>query len=133
LEIAADYPFLDILGTMLVFFGFVVWFTLLIKVFADVFRRHDIGGFAKFMWSLFVIVVPLLGVLIYLIAEGKEMGRRDVEHIQAQKADFDAYVRQTAGGGGPAGEIAHAKQLLESGDITQPEFDRIKQNALAAT
>lgn len=133
MEIAADYPFLDILGTMLVFFGFVVWFSLLIRVFADVFRRHDIGGFAKFMWSVFVIVVPLLGVLIYLIAEGKEMGKRDVEQIQAQKADFDAYVRQTAGNGGPAGEIAHAKQLLESGDITSAEYDQIKQKALAAT
>jgi hypothetical protein len=131
LQIAADYPFLDILGTMLVFFGFVIWFTLLIKVFSDVFRRHDIGGFTKFLWSLFVIVVPLLGVLIYLIAEGKEMGRRDMEQIQSQKADFDAYVRQTAGNSGPAGEIAHAKQLLESGDITQAEFDQIKQKALA--
>jgi hypothetical protein len=133
LEIAADYPFLDILGTMLVFFGFVVWFTLLIKVFADVFRRHDIGGFMKFLWCLSVILVPLLGVLIYLIVEGKEMGQRDVEQLQAQKADFDAYVRQTAGDGGPAGEIAHAKKLLESGDITQAEFDQIKQKALAAT
>ena len=129
--IAADYPFLDILGSMLVFFGFVLWFWLVIRVFGDVFRRHDIGGFAKFMWSLFVIVVPLLGVLIYLIAEGKEMGQRDVEAIRAQKADLDAYVRETAGNGGPGSEIAHAKQLLESGDITRAEYDQIKQKALA--
>jgi hypothetical protein len=128
---AADYPFLDILGSMLVFFGFVVWFWLLIKVFGDVFRRHDIGGFAKFAWSLFVIVVPLLGVLSYLIVEGKEMGQRDVEAMKAQKADFDSYVRQAAGNGGPGSEIAHAKQLLENGDITQAEFDQIKQKALA--
>jgi hypothetical protein len=128
---AADYPFLDILGTMLVLFGFVIWFSLLFRVFGDLFRRHDIGGFAKLMWSVFVIVVPLLGVLAYLIAEGKEMGRRDVEALQAQKADFDAYVRETAGNGGPGSEIARAKELLEHGDITRTEYDQIKQKALA--
>ena len=122
--IAADYPFLDILGTMLVFFGFVVWFWLLIRVFGDVFRRNDIGGWAKFFWSVFVIVVPLLGVLIYLIAEGKKIGERDMEEAQAQKAEFDAYVRQTAGNGGPGNEIAQAKQLLDSGAISQAELTR---------
>jgi hypothetical protein len=133
LEIAADYPFLDILGTMLVFFGFVVWFWLLIRVFGDVFRRHDIGGFAKFMWCLFVFLVPLLGVLVYLIAEGRKMGERDMAAMEAQKADLDAYVREAAGGnGGPGSEIAHAKGLLQSGDITQAEFEQIKQKALAA-
>jgi hypothetical protein len=132
--LATDYPFLDILGSMLVFFGFAVWFWLLIKVFADVFRRHDIGGWTKFFWSLFVLVAPLLGVLIYLIAEGKEMGQRDVEQAQAQQAQLDAYVRDTAGSsanGGAGSEIAHAKQLLDSGAISQPEYDRIKQKALA--
>ena len=128
---AADYPFLDILGTMLVFFGFVLWFWLLIRVFGDVFRRNDIGGWAKFFWSVFVIVVPLLGVLIYLIAQGEKIGQRDMEAANAQKAEFDAYVRETAGNGGPANDIAQAKQLLDSGTITQAEFDRIKQGALA--
>ena len=128
---AADYPFLDILGTMLVFFGFVVWFWLLIRVFGDVFRRNDIGGWAKFFWSVFVIVIPLLGVLIYLIAQGEKIGERDMEAANAQKAEFDAYVRQTAGNGGPGNEIAQAKQLLDSGAISQAEFDRIKQQALA--
>lgn len=132
MAIAADYPFLDILGSMLFFFGFVIWFWLLITVFGDVFRRHDIGGFAKFAWSLFVIVLPLLGVLIYLVAEGKEMAQRNLEQAQAQKAQFDAYVKEAAGNGGGAGsEIAHAKQLLDSGAIDQAEFDRIKQKALA--
>ena len=128
---AADYPFLDILGTMLVFFGFVVWFWLLIRVFGDVFRRRDIGGWAKFFWSVFVIVIPLLGVLIYLIAQGEKIGKRDMEAASAQKAEFDAYVRETAGNGGPGNEIAQAKQLLDSGAISQAEFDRIKQQALA--
>lgn len=129
--IAADYPFLDILGSMLVLFGLVVWFTLLFRVFGDLFRRDDIGGWAKFFWSLFVIVVPLLGVLIYLIAEGKEIGRRDAQEAQAEKAEFDAYVRQAAGNAGPGSEIAHAKQLLDNGTISQDEFERIKQRALA--
>jgi hypothetical protein len=129
LPIASDYPFIDILGSMLFFFGFVIWFWLLITVFGDLFRRHDIGGWGKFFWSLFVILLPLLGVLIYLIAEGKEMAQRNVEQAQAAKAEFDAYVRETAGG--PGAEIAHAKKLLEEGTISQAEFDQIKQKALA--
>jgi len=129
LPIASDYPFIDILGSMLFFFGFVIWFWLLITVFGDLFRRHDIGGWGKFFWSLFVILLPLLGVLVYLIAEGKEMAQRNVEQAQAAKAEFDSYVRETAGG--PAAEINHAKQLLDSGAITQAEFDQIKQKALA--
>jgi heme exporter protein D len=129
LTVATDYPFLDILGSMLFFFGFVIWFWLLITVFGDVFRRHDIGGFTKFVWSLFVILVPLLGVLVYMIVEGKEMAQRNVEQAQAQKAEFDAYVRETAGG--PGAEINHANQLLQNGTITQAEFDQIKQKALA--
>ena len=129
--LAAEYPFLDILGTMLVFFGFVIWFWLLIRVFGDVFRRQDIGGWAKFFWSVFVIVVPLLGVLVYLIAQGEKIGARDMEAANVQKADFDAYVRETAGNGGPGNEIAQAKQLLDSGAINQAEFDDIKQKALA--
>ena len=129
MPIAADYPFVDVLGSMLFFFGFVIWFWLLISVFGDVFRRHDIGGFTKFVWSLFVILVPLLGVLVYMIVEGKEMAQRNLEQAQAQKAEFDAYVRETAGG--PGAEINHAKQLLDSGAITQAEFDQLKQKALA--
>ena len=131
MAIAADYPFLDILGSMLFFFGFVIWFWLLITVFGDVFRRHDIGGFTKFVWCLFVILVPLLGVLVYMIFEGKEMAQRNIAQQQAAKAEFDAYVRETAGG--PAAEINHAKQLLDSGAITQAEFDQIKQKTLAAS
>src|SRR5436190_8917684 len=130
--LASDYPFLDILGSMLVFFGFVVWFWLLIKVFGDVFRRHDIGGFGKFGWSLFVILVPLLGVLCYLIANGKEMGRRDVEQAQAAQAQLDDYVRSVAGSDGGAAEIEKAKKLLDSGAITQAEFEAIKAKAVAA-
>ena len=102
--IAADYPFLDILWTMLVLFGFILWFSLLFKVFGDVFRRDDISGWGKFGWSLFVIVAPLLGVFIYLITQGRQMAQRDLEHALAQKAAFDAYIREAAAGNTGAGD-----------------------------
>ena len=98
--IAADYPFLDILWTMLAFFGFVVWFSLLFKVYGDIFRRDDISGGAKFGWCVFVLVAPLLGVFMYLIAQGKQMAQRDLEHALAQKAAFDAYIREAAASSG---------------------------------
>ena len=96
--LAADYPFLDILGTMLIFFAWVIWFWILIRVLVDVFRRHDLSGWSKAGWTLFMIVLPFLGVLIYLIAHGKDMGKRDLEQAQANKAQFDDYVRSAVGG-----------------------------------
>jgi Short C-terminal domain/Phospholipase_D-nuclease N-terminal len=131
--LAADYPFLDILGTMLIFFAWVIWFWILIRVLVDVFRRHDISGFGKAAWTLFMIVVPFLGVLIYLIAHGQEMGQRDLEQAKANRAQFDDYVKSVAGdgSGGAAAEIAKAKSLLDSGAITQEEFNALKAKALA--
>jgi len=117
----------------LIFFAWVIWFFILIRVFMDVFRRHDISGWGKAGWVLLCIVLPFLGVLIYLIAHGQDMGKRDIEQAKAQQAQFDDYVRKTAGdGGGAAAEIDKAKQLLDSGAITQPEFEALKQKALAA-
>ena len=132
--LASDYPFLDILGTMLIFFAWVIWFWILIRVFGDLFRRHDISGWGKAAWTFFVIIIPFVGVLIYLIAHGQEMGQRDIEQAQAQQAQFDQYVKSVAGsegGGGAAAEIAHAKSLLDSGAITQAEFDALKAKALS--
>ena len=83
--LAADYPFLDIVGTMLIFFAWVIWFWILIRVLVDVFRRHDLSGWSKAGWTLFMIVVPFLGVLIYLIAHGQDMGQRDIEQAQANR------------------------------------------------
>ena len=131
--IAADYPFLDVLWTMLIFFAWIIWFWLLITVFADVFRRHDTSGFAKVLWIIFVIVLPFLGVFIYLIANHDGMTRRNIDHAQAQRAQMDDYVRSVASGGGAASEIERAKGLLDSGAITQAEFDAIKAKALAAS
>jgi hypothetical protein len=127
--IGADYPLANIIWTMLVFFGFVIWIWTLFMVFGDLFSRHDIGGWAKAGWTLFVIVLPLLGVLIYLIAEGKGMAERRAKDIQTSQAEFDQHIRNVSGGA--AGEISQAKQLLDSGAITPQEFEALKAKALA--
>jgi hypothetical protein len=130
---AADYPFLDVLGTMLIFFAWVIWFWLLIRVFVDVFRRHDLSGWGKAGWTLLVIVLPFLGVLIYLIANGQEMGQRDVDVARATQAQVDQRIRSVAGSGsdGAAAEIAKAKSLLDSGAITRDEYESLKSKALS--
>jgi hypothetical protein len=129
--IAADYPFLDVFWTMLVFFAWVSWILILFRVLGDIFRRQDASGWAKAGWIVFVIVLPFLGVLIYLIANGDEMGKRDVEQSRAARAEFDDYVKSVAASEGPAAEIEKAKQLLDSGAISQAEFDVIKAKAIA--
>jgi hypothetical protein len=130
--LAASYPFLDVMWTMLEFFLLVIWFWILITVFADVFRRHDLSGWGKAGWVIFTIVLPFLGVFIYLISQGDDMAKRNVQQARAQQEQFDDYVREAAGsGGGAADQIARAKQLLDSGAINQAEFDAIKQKALA--
>jgi Phospholipase_D-nuclease N-terminal/Short C-terminal domain len=118
--LAADYPFLDVLWTLLVFFLWVIWFWLLISLFGDLFRRHDISGWVKAAWTIFLIFLPFLGVLIYLIVNGQGMAERNVKAVEATGA-----MR------GPASEIATAKQLLESGAINQEEFEAIKRKATA--
>ena len=130
--IAADYPFLDVMWTLIVFFAWVIWFWLLITVFADVFRRHDIGGGTKALWVVFVIILPFLGVLIYLIAESKGMAERNEKQVQAAQQQTDAYIRDVASGSDPAEQIAKAKQLLDAGTISSAEFDALKQKALAS-
>jgi len=130
--LAADYPFLDVLWTMIVIFAWVIWFWLLITVFADIFRRHDIGGGSKALWIIFVIVLPFLGVLIYLISQNDGMTQRNVRQMETAQAQSDAYIRSVAGsGGGAAAEIERAKGLLDTGAITQAEYDQIKARALS--
>jgi hypothetical protein len=102
--IAADYPFMDVFWSILVFFLWVAWLLILFRIFADLFRRHDIGGWGKALWCVFVIFLPFLGVLVYLIAEGNNIARRDAEQAAAAKADFDAYVRSVAQSQPPAGQ-----------------------------
>jgi len=131
--LAADYPFLDLMWTMLIFFIWILWFWLLFTVFADIFRRHDISGWAKAAWLIFTILLPFLGVFVYLITQNTGMTERNLERARTQKAQFDDYVRETAVvfRRGTASEIERAKGLLDSGAITQSEFDAIKQKALA--
>ena len=127
--VAADYPFLDVLWTMILFFAWVAWIWIAITVFADVFRRHDINGWGKAAWVVLVIVLPFLGVLIYLISQHEGMAERSVKEAKTQQAAFDQYVREAAGGS--AAEIAKAKELLDAGTISQAEFDAIKAKAVS--
>jgi hypothetical protein len=131
--LAADYPFLDVLWTMFIFFLFIIWIWILITVFADIFRRKDMSGIGKAVWIIFVIVLPYLGVLVYLIANHDGMADRNLQQMQKQQQATDAYIQSVAGSGGAAAEIEKAKGLLDSGAITQAEFDAIKQKALAAS
>jgi len=133
--IAADYPFLNILWTMIIFFAWVVWIWMMVVILTDVFRREDISGWAKAGWCVFMIVLPFVGVLTYLIFQHDGMNRRQAERVQAAQQEFDAHVRSVAGtngGGGAASEIEKAQQLLQSGAINQAEFETLKSQALAA-
>ena len=130
MPVAADYPLLDVFWTFIIFFLWVAWFMLLFRVFGDIFRRHDIGGGSKTLWIIFVICLPFLGVFVYLIANNDGMVERSVQQMQAQQQQMDDYVRTTAGSGGAANQIAEGKKLLDSGAITQAEFDALKQKAL---
>jgi len=126
----ADFPFLEFLWAMIVFFAWVAWIWIVITVLIDLFRRNDIGGWGKAAWTVFIIVVPFLGVLVYLIAQHEGMRERSEKHAQAQQQAFDQYVRESAGGS--AAEIAKAKELLDAGTISQAEFDAIKAKALSS-
>jgi hypothetical protein len=130
---AADYPFLNIFWTMIIFFAWVIWIWMMILILSDVFRRRDISGWGKAAWIVFLIVLPFLGVLVYLIANHDGMADRNAQQAQAAQTDFDNYVKTVAKSeGGPAQEIEKAKQLLDSGAIDQSEFEAIKAKALAA-
>jgi len=129
---AAEYPFLNILGSMILFFTWVVWIWMMVAILSDVFRRRDMSGWGKAAWTVFLIVLPFLGALIYLIAHHDGMADRNVKQARVAQAEFDDYVKSVAtNGGGAAAEIEKAKGLLDSGAITQPEFDALKAKALA--
>jgi ABC-type multidrug transport system fused ATPase/permease subunit len=129
LLIAADYPFLDVFWTMIIFFCWVAWIWVLIVIISDLFRRHDTSGWVKALWVIFLIVLPFLGVLIYLIANGSGMSRRQAESVRASQEQFDSYVKSVSGGS--ATELAKAKELLDSGAINQAEYDQLKSKVLA--
>ena len=130
--LATNYPLLEAFETILIFFGFVIWLWLLFTVFADIFRRSDASAWVKVLWIVLIILLPFLGVFIYLIAEHKGMSERAIKQEEAARSQMDQYVKSVAGDRGPAEQIANAKRLLDSGTITQAEFDQMKQKALAA-
>jgi Short C-terminal domain/Phospholipase_D-nuclease N-terminal len=131
LVIGASYPFLEVLWDLLIFFAWVIFIWIAVTVLIDVFRRHDISGVRKAVWVVFVVILPWIGVLCYLIVNHEGMAERRNRDAQAANAQFEQYIRHTAGTGGPATEIANAKRLLEEGTITQAEFEAIKAKALA--
>ncbi|MBG0857446.1 SHOCT domain-containing protein [Streptomyces spinoverrucosus] len=132
--LAYDYPLLSMFWTLLWFFLWIMWFILLFRIIGDIFRDDSLSGWGKTGWVLLVIVLPFLGVFIYLIARGKEMGRREVSHARAQQEVFDAYIRETAGGTGrssSADELAKLSEIRARGDITDEEFRRAKELVLS--
>jgi hypothetical protein len=129
---ASSYPFLNVLWDILIIFAWILFIWVAIVVFGDLFRRRDVSGWGKAAWVIFIVLLPWIGVLVYLIANHDGMAERNERQTQAAQAQFDEYVRQAAGKGGPASEIESAKKLLDSGAITQAEFDAIKAKALAA-
>ncbi len=129
-----QYPILDFFLTMLYFFLFIIWIWLLIMVFMDVFRSHDLGGWAKALWAIFIIVIPFLGVFVYLIARGGKMHERQAQEAAAQQKAFDQYVKETAGtsGGNTADQLSKLADLKSQGVLTDAEFDAEKAKILAS-
>ncbi|MFE2566593.1 SHOCT domain-containing protein [Streptomyces mirabilis] len=132
--LAYDYPLLSVFWSMLWFFLWIMWFILLFRIIIDIFRDDELGGWAKAGWLLFVILLPFLGVLVYVIARGKNMGRREMYQARAQQEAFDSYIRQAAGGGtgtSSVDELAKLSEIRARGDITDEEFRRAKELVLS--
>ena len=129
--LAYDYPLGGVLMSVLWIVMWVVWIMILWRVFGDIFRSQDLSGGGKAAWCIFVIFLPFLGIFVYLIARGNEMGKRDLETAAAQEKEFRAYVQQTAGSGGTANELERLAALKDSGVLTQQEFDQQKAKLLA--
>jgi hypothetical protein len=133
-EAASSYPLANAIWTMFVFFAWIIWIWMLFMIFTDLFRRSDLSGWGKAVWTLFVLVVPFIGVFVYLIVQGRQMAERRATEAHDAQQQFDAHVRAVAGSdgqGGAAGQISQAKALLDSGAIDQGEYEKLKQKALA--
>jgi predicted PurR-regulated permease PerM len=130
--LASSYPFLDVVWTMFIFFAWVIWIWFLISILSDVFRRHDLSGFGKAAWTIFLIFVPFLAALIYLISQGSAMAQRNVERAQSYQSQTDDYIRSVASESNASEQIARGKELLDSGAISSDEFAQLKAKALNA-
>lgn len=129
--LAYDYPILGLFWSMMIFFLWIAWIMLVFRVIMDVFRNNEMGGFAKALWLIFVIIVPWFGVLIYLIVNGSDMTKRSIQEQQAAQDEFATYVRNTAGSGSSADELAKLAGLRDSGALTEAEFAAQKAKLLA--
>lgn len=129
--VAADYPFMDVLWTMIIFFAWVVWIWMMVVILTDVFRRRDIGGWSKAAWCVFMIVLPFIGVLTYVIAQHDHIAERNVAEMEKAQAQLDEHIRTVATHDGAAAEIEKGAELLRSGAISQEEYDALKARALA--
>lgn len=130
MTLAYEYPIMGAFLTMMWFFLFVIWIIILFRVIADVFRSHDMGGFAKALWLLFVIITPFLGVLVYVLARGDNMTQHQIEDAKARDAAFQSYVKETAGTSGPGDQLTQLAALRDSGAITAEEFEAGKAKIL---
>jgi hypothetical protein len=130
--LATSWTFGEVMWSMLIFFCWILFFILLFQVFGDLFGRHDISGWAKAAWTIFVVFLPFLGILVYLIVNSHGIAERRMKQAQAAQSQMDDYVKSVAGSAGSADQIAKGKELLDSGAITQAEFDQLKAKALAA-
>jgi Short C-terminal domain/Phospholipase_D-nuclease N-terminal len=129
-----DYPLLDLFWTMLWFFLFIAWLFLLFTLFADIFRSKDMGGWAKALWVLFIIILPIIGSLVYLIVRGRSMHERAAEEYQDREKAFRSYVKEVAGpagGASVADELSKLSALRDSGALTAEEFEAQKAKLLA--
>ncbi|WP_030547977.1 SHOCT domain-containing protein [Streptomyces exfoliatus] len=130
-QLAVDYPLLNMFWTMLLIFCWVLWFMLLFRIIGDIFRDDSLGGWGKSGWTIFVILLPFLGVFVYLIARGRGMGERELNRVRQNEQQFRSYVRETAGSGGHAEELARLAELKDRGAITEAEFAQAKAKVLA--
>ena len=131
--VASSYPFLDVMWSMFIFFAWLIWIWFLITILSDVFRRHDLSGMGKAGWTVFLIFLPFLGALFYLISQGSKMAERNAAQQQQSESQAQEYIRSVASSSNPAEQIARGKELLDSGAITAAEFDALKQRALTAS
>ncbi|MER5385758.1 SHOCT domain-containing protein [Streptomyces sp. NPDC002688] len=132
LNLAADYPLLNVFWSMMWFFLWILWFMLLFRVIGDVFRDDGLSGWGKAGWCVFVVIVPFLGIFVYLIARGRGMGEREMKRMQRNQEDMNSYIRETAGTTGKADELAKLADLKTHGHITAEEFETAKAKVLAA-
>ncbi|NUU20296.1 MAG: SHOCT domain-containing protein [Streptomycetaceae bacterium] len=127
-----DYPLLDAFLTMMWFFLWILWFVMLFRVIGDIFRDDSLSGWGKTGWLVFVVILPFLGVFVYVIARGRGMGERDMRQARRSEQEFRAYVKDAAGSRSTTDELARLAELKNHGDITAEDYQRAKDKILAA-